>query len=88
MLNFNTETKRYTARNARKSPKGSDLNQPINPLVNIGIEIENINAETSPAVVPARTRTNAKTTIDVIEPITNGKYTVKSYSDIPNPNNL
>ena len=42
---FNPETKRYIAKNAKKSPKGSDLNQPINPREKIGIEIEKINKE-------------------------------------------
>ena len=82
------EINRYIAINAKNRPSGSDLNQPINPLENIGIDIENINAARSPAVVPPRTLTNAKTVIDVIEPITSGKYIVKSYNGIPNPNNL
>ena len=77
-MNLNPETKRYIAINAKNNPKGSDLNQPINPLVNIGSEIEKINAANSPAVVPPRTRTKANTTIAVKEPITNGKSTVKS----------
>ncbi len=78
LLNLNPETKRYIAKNAKKSPKGSDLNQPINPLVNIGSETEKINAANNPAVVPPKTRTNAKTTIAVNEPKTNGKSIVKS----------
>ena len=59
--------------NAKKSPKGSDLNQPINPLEKIGIDIEKINAAYNPAVVPPKTRTNANTTIAVNEPKINGK---------------
>ena len=78
LLNFIPETKRYIAKNAKKSPKGSDLNQPSNPLENIGSEIENINAANNPAVVPPKTRTNAKTTIAVKEPKTNGNNIVKS----------
>jgi len=78
LFNFNPETKRYIAKNAKKSPRGSDLNQPINPLVNIGTETEKINAANNPAVVPDITRTNAKTTIAVNEPKTNGKSIVKS----------
>ena len=78
LLNLNPETKRYIAKNAKKSPKGSDLNQPINPLVKIGIDIEKINAAYNPAVVPPKTRTNAKTTIAVNEPITIGNNIVKS----------
>tara|TARA_Y100000590_G_scaffold243128_1_gene273296 strand:+ start:409 stop:720 length:312 start_codon:yes stop_codon:yes gene_type:complete len=78
LLNFNPETKRYIARNAKKSPRGSDLNQPIKPLVKIGSDIEKINAANNPAVVPPKTRTNAKTTIAVKEPKTNGKSIVKS----------
>ena len=66
------------AKNAKKSPKGSDLNQPIRPLEKIGIDIEKINAANNPAVVPPKTRTNAKTTIAVKEPKTNGKSIVKS----------
>ena len=66
------------AKNAKKSPKGSDLNQPIKPLVKIGIEIEKINAANNPAVVPPKTRTNAKTTIAVKEPKTSGMNIVKS----------
>ena len=77
-LNFNPETKRYIAKNAKKSPKGSDLNQPINPLVNIGSEIEKISAANNPALVPPKTRTNAKTTIAVKEPKTSGISIVKS----------
>ena len=42
------------AKNAKKSPKGSDLNQPINPLEKIGIETEKISAANSPAVVPPK----------------------------------
>ena len=64
LLNIIPETKRYIARNAKNNPNGSDLNQPISPRVNIGVEIENINAANNPAVVPPRTRTNAKTEID------------------------
>ena len=78
LLNFNPETKRYIAKNAKKSPKGSDLNQPIRPLVKIGIDIEKINAANNPAVVPPKTRTNPKTTIAVKEPKTNGRNIVKS----------
>ena len=78
LLNFNPETKRYIAKNAKKSPKGSDLNQPIRPLVKIGIDIEKINAANNPAVVPPKTRTNAKTTIAVKEPKTSGISIVKS----------
>ena len=78
LLNLNPETKRYIAKNAKKSPNGSDLNQPINPLEKIGTDIEKINAAYNPAVVPPKTRTKAKTTIAVKEPITNGKSIVKS----------
>ena len=77
-MNLNPETKRSIAKNAKKSPKGSDLNQPINPLVNIGSEIEKISAANNPALVPPKTRTNAKTTTAVNEPMTNGKSMVKS----------
>ena len=78
LLNFIPETKRYIAKNAKKSPNGSDLNQPSNPLVNIGSEIEKINAANSPAVVPPKTRTKAKITIAVKEPKTTGNNIVKS----------
>ncbi len=78
LLNLNPETKRYIAINAKKSPRGSDLNQPINPLVKIGIDTEKISAANNPAVVPPKTRTNAKTTIAVKEPKTNGNNIVKS----------
>ena len=78
LLNLNPETKRYIAKNAKKSPNGSDLNQPINPLVNIGTETEKINAAKSPAVVPPKTRTKAKTRIAVKEPKTSGMNIVKS----------
>ena len=77
-MNLNPETKRYIAKNAKKSPRGSDLNQPINPLVKIGTETEKINAANNPAVVPPRTRTKANTIIAVKEPKTNGKSIVKS----------
>ncbi len=78
LLNFNPETKRYIAKNAKKSPKGSDLNQPINPLEKIGTEIEKINAAYNPAVVPPKTRTKANTAIAVKEPKTAGNNIVKS----------
>ena len=78
LLNFNPETNRYIAKNAKKSPNGSDLNQPIKPLEKIGTEIEKINAAYNPAVVPPKTRTKAKTTIVVKEPKTNGNNIVKS----------
>ena len=55
------------ARKAKKSPNGSDLNHPIRPLEKIGTETENISAANSPAVVPAKTRTNANTTTAVKE---------------------
>ena len=77
LLNFIPETKRYIAMNAKNKPSGSDLNQPINPLEKIGTDTEKINAANNPAVVPPKTRTNAKTTIAVNEPITNGKSIVK-----------
>ena len=78
LLNFIPETKKYIAINAKKSPRGSDLNQPSKPLVNIGNEIEKISAANNPAVVPPKTRTKAKTAIPVKEPNTNGKTIVKS----------
>ena len=78
LLNFNPETKRYIAINAKNNPKGSDLNQPIKPLVKIGRDIEKINAAKSPAVVPPKTRIKAKITIEVNEPIIKGKSIVKS----------
>ena len=78
LLNFNPETKRYTAKNAKKSPKGSDLNQPIRPREKIGIDIEKINAANNPAVVPPKTRTKANTAIAVNEPMTIGNSIVKS----------
>ena len=78
LLNFNPEMKRYMAKNAKKSPRGSDLNQPNSPLENIGTEIEKINAAYSPVVVPPKTRTKAKITNVVKEPNTNGRSIVKS----------
>ena len=78
LLNFNPETNRYIAMNAKNNPNGSDLNQPINPLEKIGIDIEKISAANNPAVVPPKTRTNANTTIAVNEPATNGNIIVKS----------
>tara|TARA_B110000438_G_scaffold105142_1_gene103662 strand:+ start:655 stop:906 length:252 start_codon:yes stop_codon:yes gene_type:complete len=80
------ETKRYIAINAKNKPKGSDLNQPTNPRVNMGTEIENINAAINPAVVPPRTRTKAKTDIAVNEPTTNGNIITNSYNDELKPN--
>ena len=78
LLNFMPEINKYIARNAKKRPNGSDLNQPINPLENIGIDTEKIKAANSPAVVPPITLTNAKTRIEVNEPITRGNSIVKS----------
>ena len=78
LLNFIPETKRYIAMNAKNKPSGSDLNQPISPLEKIGIDTEKINAANNPAVVPPKTRTKAKTTTAVNEPMTNGKSIVKS----------
>jgi len=83
LLNFIPETKRYIAMNAKNKPSGSDLNQPINPLEKIGTDTEKINAANNPAVVPPKTRTKAKTTTAVNEPMTNGKSIVKSYRDEP-----
>ena len=83
MLNFIPETKRYIAMNAKNKPSGSVLNQPINPLEKIGTDTEKINAANNPAVVPPKTRTKAKTTTAVNEPMTNGKSIVKSYRDEP-----
>ena len=78
LLNLNPETKRQIAKNAKKSPKGSDLNHPSNPREKMGTDIEKINAANNPAVVPAKTRTNANTTMVVKEPSTKGKSIVKS----------
>ena len=83
LFDFIPETKRYIAMNARNKPKGSDLNQPINPLEKIGTDIEKIKAANNPAVVPPSTRTNANTTTAVREPITNGNNIVKLQSDEP-----
>ena len=69
--------------NAKNNPNGSDLNHPINPLEKIGIDIEKISAANNPAVVQPKTRTKAKTTTAVNEPMTNGKSIVKSYRDEP-----
>ena len=77
-MNLIPETNRYIAINAKKRPKGSDLNQPSNPLEKIGTDIEKINAANNPAVVPPNTRTNANTAIAVSEPTTNGNNIVKS----------
>tara|TARA_Y100000741_G_scaffold340439_1_gene301998 strand:+ start:532 stop:789 length:258 start_codon:yes stop_codon:yes gene_type:complete len=78
LLNFNPDTNRYIAMNAKKSPSGSDLNQPISPLEKIGIDTEKINAANNPAVVPPKTRTKANTAIAVNEPMTIGNSIVKS----------
>ena len=78
LLNFNPETKRYIAINAKNKPNGSDLNQPTNPLVKIGTDIEKMSAANNPAVVPPKTRTKAKTAIEVKEPSTKGKSIAKS----------
>ena len=78
LFNFIPETKRYIAKNAKNNPRGSDLNQPIKPRVKIGSDTEKINAANNPAVVPPKTRTNAKTTSAVKEPNTKGKSIVKS----------
>ncbi len=86
LLNFSPEMKRYIAINAKKRPRGSDLNQPINPREKIGTEIEKINAANNPAVVPASTRTNANTTTAVNDPITSGNNIVNSYNELPDPN--
>ena len=82
-LNLIPEIRRYIAMNAKKSPKGSDLNQPIKPLEKIGTDTANINAANNPAVVPDITRTKANTTIPVNDPITNGNKIVKVYNDEP-----
>ena len=65
----------------------TDFQRLCRDMSNIGTEIENINAANSPAVVPPRTRTNAKTEIVVNDPITNGKIITKSYNDELEPNN-
>ena len=59
-------------------PRGSDLNQPIGPRINIGNEIENNSAENKPAVVPPITLTKAKITIADKEPKITGNSIVKS----------
>ena len=46
-------------------------------LAEIEFRAEKINAANNPAVVPAITRTKAKTTIAVREPTTSGKSIVK-----------
>ena len=78
LSNFIADMKRYIAANAKNKPNGSDLNQPAIPLVSIGKESEKIRAANRPAVVPPITLTNAKTRIEVNEPITSGKSIVKS----------
>ena len=85
LLYFNPETNRYNAINAKNNPNGSDLNQPINPLVKMGAEIEKNSAAINPALVPPITLTNANTATEVNEPIINGKSIVNSYTDKPEP---
>ena len=62
----------------KNRPSGSDLNQPIWPLIIIGIDIEKNNAANNPAVVPPIILTRAKTTIAVKEPKITGNNIVKS----------
>ena len=77
--------KRYVDNNPKNKPSGSDLNQPNCPLTKIGKEIENKREANNPAVVPPITRTSAKITTVVNEPIITGKIIVKLYRDSPNP---
>ena len=83
LLFFIPDTNRYNAKNPKKSPSGSDLNQPAKPRTRTGIEIANIKEANNPAVVPPSTLTNAKATTEVKEPITSGNSIVKLYNDAP-----
>ena len=69
---------KYNAKKPKNNPNGSDLNHPISPLSKTGEAIANINDAIRPADVPPTTRTNAKTTTDVKDPIIRGNIIVKS----------
>ena len=69
---------KYIAKILKNNPRGSDLNHPIGPRINIGNETENNKAENNPAVVPPMTLTKAKRTIADKEPKTTGNIIVKS----------
>jgi len=71
-------SKKYSAKIPKNNPRGSDLNQPIEPLNIIGNETEKNKAENNPAVVPPITLTNAKITIQLREPKITGNRIVKS----------
>ena len=63
----------------KKRPSGSDLNQPIEPLIMIIGEMAKNNEAKIPAVVPPIVLTIAKITIAVSELTTTGNIIVKSY---------
>ena len=69
---------RYTDNNPKKRPSGSDLNQPMEPLIMIIGETAKNNEARSPAVVPPIVLTRAKIIIAVSELTTTGNHTVKS----------
>lgn len=79
--------KKYRIKRLKNNPNGSDLNHPIGPLINIGIETENSMAENKPAVVPPITLTIAKITIADNDPKITGNKIVKSYRSVPPANN-
>ena len=78
LLVLMADTKRQMPIKPKNNPSGSDLNHPIKPLRIIGNETANIKDAIRPAVVPPITRTSAKTTMHVNEPITSGNIIVKS----------
>ena len=69
----------------KKRPSGSDLNQPIEPLIMIIGETAKKSEAKSPAVVPPIVLTNAKMITVVSELITTGNIIVKSYRLEPIP---
>ena len=77
-LEFIPLKSKYTVKRLKNNPRGSDLNHPIGPRINIGNETENNKAENNPAVVPPMTLTKAKRTIADKEPKTTGNSIVKS----------
>jgi hypothetical protein len=75
-LELSADKNNHSDNKLRNNPNGSDLNHPAEPRDKIGIEIENINAENNPAVVPKIFLKIPNKTKHVKEPIIAGKIIV------------
>lgn len=76
LFEFNAERNNQNPSNPRNKPKGSDLNQPAEPLTRMGMDTEKNRAESNPADVPIIFLVIPKIIKIVNEPTITGKIIV------------